>query len=81
MQKTISMHCILFLRIGAWAARRAIEASFIPASNEPSGRVSVHLANAARVKYPAALLRCKFDTPSACCGVFDCMIIRKALIR
>ena len=44
---------------------------FISASNEPSGRVSVHLANAARVKYPAALLRCKFDTPSACCGMFD----------
>jgi len=30
-----------------------------------------HLATAARVKYPAALQRCKFDTPSACCGVFD----------
>ena len=30
-----------------------------------------HLANAARVKYPAALLRIKLDTPSACCGVFE----------
>ena len=30
-----------------------------------------HLANAARVEYPAALLRCKIDAPSACCGVFD----------
>jgi len=30
-----------------------------------------HLANAVRVKYPAALLRVKLDTPSACCGVFD----------
>ena len=25
-----------------------------------------HLANAARVEYPAALLRCKIDAPSAC---------------
>ena len=31
----------------------------------------VHLATAARVKYPAALLRCKFECPVACCGVFD----------
>ena len=30
-----------------------------------------YLANAARVRYPAALLRCKLDAPSACCGVFD----------
>ena len=30
---------------------------FIPAGNEPSGCVSIHLANAARVKYPAALQR------------------------
>ena len=54
-----------------WNMAIPFGAHFIPASNEPSGRVSVHLANAARVKYPAALLRCKFDTPSACCGVFD----------
>ena len=25
-----------------------------------------------RGQYPAALLRCKFDAPSACCGVVDC---------
>ncbi len=37
-----------------------------------------HLTNAARVKYQcvlwthSALLRIKLDTPSACCGVFDC---------
>ncbi len=30
-----------------------------------------HLANAAGVKYPAALLRCKIYAPSACRGVFD----------
>ncbi len=30
------------------------------------------MTNAARVKYPAALLRSKLDAPSACCGVFDC---------
>ena len=36
-----------------------------------------HLANAARVKYPAALLRIKLDTPSACCGVFDWKIRKK----
>ena len=29
------------------------------------------LANAARIEYPAALLRSKLDTPSACRGVFD----------
>ena len=35
--------------------------------------LSIHLTNAARVKYPAALLRSKLDAPSACCGVFDCL--------
>ena len=30
-----------------------------------------HSATAARVEYPAAQLRYKFDAPSACCGVFD----------
>ena len=40
------------------------------ASNEPS-HACVCLANAARVKYPAALLRCKLPCPVACYGVFD----------
>ena len=31
----------------------------------------IHSATAARVEYPAAQLRYKFDVPSACCGVFD----------
>ena len=31
----------------------------------------IHSATAARVEYPAAQLRYKFDAPSACCGVFD----------
>ena len=34
----------------------------------------IHSATAARVEYPAAQLRYKFDAPSACCGVFDCCL-------
>ncbi|ERI70879.1 hypothetical protein HMPREF1548_01883 [Clostridium sp. KLE 1755] len=40
-----------------------------------------YLATAARVKYPAALQRCKFDTPllaagsliGVCCSICDCL--------
>ena len=39
-----------------------------------------YLANAARVRYPAALLRCKLDAPSACCGVFDLLMRPGAFI-
>ena len=31
----------------------------------------INLAAAARGRYPAALLRCKFDVLPACCGVFN----------
>ena len=41
--------------------------SQVPCSHE-------YLANAARVRYPAALLRCKLDAPSVCCGVFDYVV-------
>ena len=48
---------------------------FISAGNEPAlhafGEVPClheHLADAARVKYPAALQRCKFDTPLLAAG-------------
>lgn len=37
----------------------------------------IHLATAARVKYPAALQSCKFNTPYACSGVFDCCLTEK----
>ena len=40
-------------------------------------QASLVLATAARVKYPAALQRCKFNTPSACSGVFDCCLTEK----
>ena len=52
---------------------------FIPASNEPSGHACMHIhdnkklafycmATAARVKYPAALQRYKFDAPLLAAG-------------
>lgn len=34
-------------------------------------RLCGYLADATGAKYSMALLRCKFDTASACCGVFD----------
>jgi hypothetical protein len=33
-----------------------------------------HLATAARVKYPAALQRCKFDTPLLAAGSLICVL-------
>ena len=59
--------------------------ALIPASNEPNQFIDFgtclheHLVNAARVKYPAALLRIKLDTPSACCGVFDSIVHGKQI--
>ena len=35
-----------------------------------------HLATAARVKYPAALQRCKFDTPLFAAGYLICAAVR-----
>ena len=36
----------------------------------------IHSVTAARVEYPAAQLRYKFDAPSACCGVFDSVCVK-----
>ena len=41
----------------------------------------IHSATAARVEYPAAELRYKFDSPSACCGVFDCFMASIRIVQ
>ncbi len=51
-----------------------ISYQFIPGDNEPSGCVSIHLANAERVKDHSVLwthctlLRCELDTPQLAAG-------------
>ncbi|MCM1145600.1 MAG: hypothetical protein NC407_12935 [Lachnoclostridium sp.] len=43
---------------------------FIPTSNEPSDCLQA-FGDCREGLIPRSLLRCKFDAPSACCGVFD----------
>ena len=49
------------------------EAKVFYSREQRAERMSLHIhsATAARVEYPAAQLRYKFDAPSACCGIFD----------
>ena len=46
--------------------------ALIPASNEPSGCDSIHLANAARINNPDALQRIKLDAPLLAAGLLTC---------
>ena len=58
------------------AAISSVVTLFLRATSQ-AGMLACTFGDCRRGQYPAALLRCKFDAPSACCGVVDCALVTK----